>query len=66
MGGISHTIFFKRSNLIYEKGLPCIKELPSLKKIEQQYDGKKIEFLRSMIDTKEDYENWKKMVDENN
>ncbi|WP_458626276.1 TlpA family protein disulfide reductase [Winogradskyella sp. PC D3.3] len=51
---------------------PCIKEIPSLKKVEKQYEGKNIEFVSISIDEgrgyKGDaaaaYEGWKKMVAE--
>ena len=41
---------------------PCIAEIPSLKKVEQQFHGKNIEFVSISIDTKRDYEKWKKFV----
>lgn len=49
---------------------PCIREIPSLKKIEEQYKGKNIEFVSISVDDgrgyKGDkaaaYEGWKKMV----
>ncbi|MBF8150051.1 TlpA family protein disulfide reductase [Winogradskyella sp. F6397] len=51
---------------------PCIKEIPSLKKVEKQYEDKNIEFVSISVDEgrgyKGDadaaYEGWKKMVDE--
>ena len=51
---------------------PCIKEIPSLKKVEKQYEGKNIEFVSISVDEgrgyKGDaaaaYEGWKKMVAE--
>lgn len=41
---------------------PCRAEIPFLKKIEEKYHGKNIEFLSISIDTKKDYEKWKKFV----
>ena len=41
---------------------PCIREIPSLQKIEEQYHGKNIEFVSISIDEKKDYEAWRKMV----
>lgn len=41
---------------------PCLGEIPSLKKVEEQYHGKNIEFVSISIDTKNAYETWKKMV----
>lgn len=41
---------------------PCRAEIPYLQKIEEKYHGKKIEFLSISIDTKKDYEKWKKFV----
>jgi thiol-disulfide isomerase/thioredoxin len=41
---------------------PCIAEIPHLKRVEQKYHGKKIEFVSISIDEKKDYEKWKKMV----
>jgi thiol-disulfide isomerase/thioredoxin len=41
---------------------PCIAEIPSLKKVEEQFHGKNIEFVSISIDTKRDYEKWKKFV----
>ncbi|WP_300567336.1 TlpA disulfide reductase family protein [Flavobacterium sp.] len=43
---------------------PCRKEIPSLQKVEEQYEGKNIEFVSLSIDAKKDYEKWKKFVDE--
>ncbi|WP_323027794.1 TlpA disulfide reductase family protein [Gelidibacter japonicus] len=45
---------------------PCIKEIPSLKRVEKEYHGKNIEFLSVSIDKQSDHGKWKKMiVDEN-
>jgi thiol-disulfide isomerase/thioredoxin len=43
---------------------PCRREIPSLQKVEEQYHGKNIEFVSLSIDTKKDYEKWRKFVDE--
>lgn len=43
---------------------PCRKEIPSLQKIEEDYHGKNIEFVSLSIDTKKDYEKWRKFVEE--
>ncbi|WP_300567339.1 TlpA disulfide reductase family protein [Flavobacterium sp.] len=43
---------------------PCRREIPSLQKVEEQYEGKNIEFVSLSIDAKKDYEKWKKFVDE--
>ena len=49
---------------------PCIKEIPSLKKIEKQYEGKNIEFVSISVDEGRGYKNnkaasyegWKTMI----
>lgn len=41
---------------------PCIQEIPSMKKVEQQYHGKNIEFVSISFDKEKDFEKWKKMV----
>lgn len=41
---------------------PCIAEIPHLKRVEQQFHGKNIEFVGISVDTKKDYEKWKKFV----
>ena len=51
---------------------PCIREIPSLKNIEKQYEGKNIEFVSISVDegrgykgdAAEAYKGWKKMVAE--
>lgn len=43
---------------------PCRKEIPSLKKVEEQYHGKKIEFVSISIDALKDHEKWNKFVTE--
>ena len=41
---------------------PCIREIPSLLKVEEAYHGKNINFVSISIDTKLDYQKWRKMV----
>jgi thiol-disulfide isomerase/thioredoxin len=41
---------------------PCIKEIPYLKKVEEAYKEKNIEFVSISVDKKRDYEKWKNMV----
>lgn len=41
---------------------PCVAEIPHLKKVEEKYHGKNIEFVSISVDTEKDYEKWKKMV----
>lgn len=41
---------------------PCLAEIPHLKKIEEKYHGKNIEFVSISVDVEKDYEKWKKMV----
>ncbi|MET0759068.1 MAG: TlpA disulfide reductase family protein [Flavobacterium sp.] len=43
---------------------PCRKEIPSLKKVEEQYHGKNIEFVSISIDALKDHEKWNKFVTE--
>ncbi|WP_339887386.1 TlpA disulfide reductase family protein [uncultured Flavobacterium sp.] len=45
---------------------PCRAEIPFLKKIEEKYHGKNIEFVSISIDTKKDYDKWKKFVTDKN
>ncbi len=42
---------------------PCLREIPSMKKIEKKYHGKNITFVGISIDAKKDHEKWRKMVD---
>ena len=42
--------------------IPCLNELPSLKKIEKAYHGKDIYFLSLSIDAPKDYDKWKQKV----
>lgn len=41
---------------------PCIREIPELKKVEQKYHEKNIEFVSISIDEKKDYDKWKQFV----
>jgi thiol-disulfide isomerase/thioredoxin len=41
---------------------PCRQEIPYLQKVEEKYHGKDIVFASISVDTKKDYEKWKKMV----
>lgn len=41
---------------------PCRAEIPSLKKIEEKYHGKNIEFVSISVDTDKDHEKWVKFV----
>lgn len=41
---------------------PCRAEIPHLKKVEEAFHGKNIEFVSISVDTKKDYEKWKKFV----
>jgi thiol-disulfide isomerase/thioredoxin len=41
---------------------PCRAEIPSLKKIEEKYHGKNIEFVSISIDALKDHDKWKKFV----
>ncbi|MGH2666007.1 TlpA family protein disulfide reductase [Flavobacterium sp.] len=43
---------------------PCRREIPSLQKVEEEYKGKNIEFVSLSIDSKKDYEKWRKFVEE--
>ncbi|WP_396170626.1 TlpA family protein disulfide reductase [Flavobacterium sp.] len=43
---------------------PCRAEIPSLKKVEEKYHGKNIEFVSISIDTAKDHEKWKGFVTE--
>ncbi len=45
---------------------PCVAEIPHLKKIEEAYHGKKIEFVSISVDTAKDHEKWKKFVTNKN
>jgi thiol-disulfide isomerase/thioredoxin len=43
---------------------PCRQEIPHLQKLEEDYHGKKIEFVSISIDEMKNYDKWKKMVEE--
>lgn len=43
---------------------PCLREIPFLKEIEQDYKGKNIQFVGISIDEPKDYEKWREMVTE--
>lgn len=45
---------------------PCRAEIPFLKKVEEKYHGKNIEFVSISIDKVEDNEKWKKFVTDKN
>ena len=43
---------------------PCIKEIPSLQKVEEQYKDKNIAFVTISVDAMKDYDKWSKFVTE--
>ncbi len=43
---------------------PCLGEIPSLKKVEEDYKGKDVQFVSISIDNKKDYEKWRNMIAE--
>ncbi|MRX67024.1 Thiol-disulfide isomerase or thioredoxin [Flavobacterium resistens] len=43
---------------------PCVKEIPFLQKVEEQYKGKNIEFVSISIDAMKDQPKWSKFVTE--
>ncbi len=43
---------------------PCIREIPSLKEIEKDYETKNIQIVSISIDEPKDYDKWKAMVSE--
>lgn len=43
---------------------PCIKEIPSLQKVEAQYKGKNIAFVSMSVDTEKDHDKWRTFVAE--
>lgn len=45
---------------------PCIAEIPSLKKLEEEYKGKKIQFVSISVDVKENKNTWLSFVTKNN
>src|SRR5690606_22180824 len=38
--------------------VPCLQEIPSLKKLESDYHGKDIYFVSMSVDQKKDFEKW--------
>lgn len=44
--------------------VPCLQEIPSLKKLEADYHNKDIQFVSMSIDQKKDFEKWQRMVKE--
>lgn len=42
--------------------VPCLQEMPNLRKLEQAYRGKNIEFVSLSVDDKKDHDKWRKMV----
>lgn len=45
---------------------PCLREIPALQKIEEEYRGKNIQFVSISIDEPKDYDKWKTMVSQKN
>jgi thiol-disulfide isomerase/thioredoxin len=45
---------------------PCIKEIPSLQKLEKEYEDGNIHFVSVSIDEEEDLDKWKRFVKEKN
>jgi thiol-disulfide isomerase/thioredoxin len=43
---------------------PCIKEIPALKKLKEEYQNKNIKFVSISVDKKKNYDEWKNMVEE--
>ena len=41
---------------------PCRAEIPSLKQVEKQYQGRNIEFISISIDDQKDHAKWKRMI----
>lgn len=41
---------------------PCLREIPALQKVEDDFKGKNVAFVSLSIDAKKDYEKWKNMV----
>lgn len=69
-GGVSKISDFK-GKLVYIDVwatwcAPCRAEIPFLKKAEEKYKGKNIEFVSISIDSKKDYDKWKKFVSDKN
>ncbi|WP_034258124.1 TlpA family protein disulfide reductase [Altibacter lentus] len=45
---------------------PCIREIPALKAVEEEFDDKNVAFVSISIDEEKDYDTWKTMVAEKN
>ena len=45
---------------------PCIKEIPSIQKLEKEYHGKNIQFVSISVDDEKDLDKWKRFVNEKN
>lgn len=45
---------------------PCIKEIPSLQRIEKEYHGKNIQFVSVSFDKEKDHEKWLDFVEDKN
>ena len=43
---------------------PCLREIPSLKEVENDYKNKNVQFVSISIDEAKDYDKWKAMVTE--
>jgi thiol-disulfide isomerase/thioredoxin len=43
---------------------PCIAEIPSLKEVEHDYQGKNVEFVSISIDNQKDRQKWEKFIEE--
>ncbi|SRX55887.1 TlpA disulfide reductase family protein [Aequorivita sp. CIP111184] len=43
---------------------PCLREIPSLKEVEKDYNNKNVQFVSISIDEAKDYDKWKAMVAE--
>lgn len=43
---------------------PCIREIPALKKVEEEYKDKNINFVSISIDVEKDHDKWKNMVND--
>ncbi len=43
---------------------PCVREIPYMKKVEEKYHGKNIEFVSISIDSEKSYNKWKKMIED--
>ena len=45
---------------------PCIKEMPALTQLIKDFKGRNVEFVSISVDSKRDYEKWRKMIPEKN